>query len=65
MTSNAGFTLYQTASSAFGIGSGPVFYADVQCSGSEQSLSECPKTTSIGTYCTHARDVGLQCERKL
>ena len=59
-----GLTLYQTASSSFGLGSGPIFFANIRCRGSEQSLSECPKTTVVGSYCTHSRDVGVQCERK-
>lgn len=64
-TIHAGLVLYQTASSTFGTGSGPVFFSNIGCSGSEQHLLECPKTVFVGTYCTHSRDVGLKCERKL
>ena len=59
-------TLYQTARSQFvGEGSGPVFLSDLSCSGSEQTLLECPHQIFVGSYCSHARDVGLRCERKL
>ena len=57
--------MYQTAYSLFGQGSGPIFLTNVHCSGSEMSLLECPRTVFVGTACTHSRDVGLRCQRKL
>ena len=57
--------MYSSASSTFGTGSGPVFFADVGCSGSEKNLLECSKTVFVGTHCTHSRDVGVRCQRKL
>lgn len=52
-----------TTVSVFGPGSGPVFLADVHCTGSEATLLHCPHTAiSLGSYCTHNRDVGVSCE---
>ena len=41
-----------------------MFFADVNCGGTEQKLLDCPKTPFIGSYCTHLRDVGVKCQRK-
>lgn len=47
----------------FGLGSGPVFLSDVHCTGSEATLLDCRHTiVSLGSYCTHNRDVGVSCE---
>ena len=55
---------YQTASSLYGEGSGPVFLSSLGCTGSEDNLLQCPHAVFVGTHCTHARDVGLRCERE-
>ena len=57
--------VYPPAAWSFGMGSGPVFLANIGCVGSEQNLLECSKTALVGTYCTHSRDVGVRCQRKL
>lgn len=62
---NTGIAVYRTATTLFGQGSGPIFLTNVHCSGSEMSLLECPRTVFVGTACTHGRDVGLRCQRKL
>ena len=48
----------------FGQGSGPIFWDDVGCTGSEQRLEECPHlTTPEGSYdCIHDEDVGVTCQ---
>lgn len=60
----SGLTTYYTANTQFGQGSGPIFFADIQCNGFETSILECSKTAFIGTVCTHDRDVGVECQRK-
>lgn len=59
-----GLTVYQRASTIFGQGSGPIFLANIRCSGSEMSLLDCPRTVFVGIECTHSRDVGVKCQRK-
>ena len=60
-----GATIY----SSFGAGTDPVFLSDLQCIGSETNLLECRYSNFIqlanNHYCTHSRDVGLRCERKI
>ena len=52
-----------TTVSVFGPGSGPVFLADVHCTGSETTLLRCSHSKiSLGSYCNHNRDVGVRCE---
>ncbi|KAK7477000.1 hypothetical protein BaRGS_00031776, partial [Batillaria attramentaria] len=47
----------------FGQGSDPVWIGNLQCSGSEHQLSDCPTTTLIGsTGCSHSRDAGVICD---
>ena len=63
-----GITVY-TSSSTFGAGTDPIFLSDLQCVGSEANLLECRNSNFIqlvnNRYCTHSRDVGLRCERKI
>ena len=55
-----------TTASVFGPGSGPVFLADIHCTGSEATLLHCPHSEILlGSYCTHNRDVGVRCEGEL
>ena len=63
-TAHVGVVAYQTASSTFGQGSGPIFLTNIGCGGSEVSLLSCSNTVFVGSYCTHGRDVGVKCERK-
>ena len=55
-----GLTVY--GSSQFGQGTGPIFFTDVGCSGSESSLLACSRNVFAVSSCTHSRDVGLKCE---
>ena len=63
-----GATVY-ASSSTFGAGSDPVFLSNLHCVGSEANLLECSNSNFIqlgsNRYCTHSRDVGLKCERKI
>ena len=63
-----GATVY-SSSSTFGAGTDPIFLSDLRCVGSETNLLECRNSNFIqlvnNRYCTHSRDVGLRCERKL
>ena len=48
-------------SAKFGTGSGPIYYRNFGCSGSESDLLQCSKLTG-GTYCQHSRDAGIRCQ---
>ena len=53
-------------SAAFGAGSGPSWYSNVRCVGTEQNLTECSKSVSFtGSACSHSRDVGVVCSSEL
>ena len=46
----------------FGSGSGPIFLDQLHCSGSEQSLLDCPTFTDLGLHnCDHSMDAGVKC----
>ena len=46
---------------AFGAGTGSIWLDNVQCVGSESSLSNCP-ANAIGTHnCAHSEDAGVRC----
>ena len=49
------------AADQFGPGLGPIFIANVGCTGNESSLFECPANTSGIHTCTHSEDAGVQC----
>ena len=46
---------------AYGGGSGPIWYDDVTCSGSEASFTQCSHRGLGVHYCTHSRDAGVIC----
>ena len=51
---------------SFGAGSGPSWYSNVQCTGTERNLTECSKTfASLGNACRHYRDAGVVCSSEL
>ena len=50
---------------AFGAGSGPSWYRDVGCVGTEKYLTECSINGELtGTACSHAQDAGVVCSGK-
>ena len=46
-------------SAYFGFGSGDIVFDDVQCTGSEMTLLECPASTD--NNCFHNEDAGVVC----
>ena len=46
----------------YGQGSGPIFLADLQCIGTEQSLLDCDANVYAFSHCYHYEDVGVQCQ---
>ena len=58
---------YSRATSArgeayFGAGSGPIYYDDVACNGTEARLADCSHL-GIGVHnCVHSEDAGLVCD---
>ena len=47
---------------AFGAGSGPSWYSNVACAGTEMNLTDCSKSfSSLGSACSHSRDAGVVC----
>ena len=47
---------------AFGAGSGPSWYYSLDCTGTEQNLTECSKNSlNFGRACSHSRDAGAVC----
>ena len=45
----------------FGQGSGPILLDDVQCTGTELSLVDCPYDRHTGD-CSHSKDASVECE---
>ena len=48
------------AEAFFGQGSANILLNDVECSGNEQSLLECPSTKTPDN-CDHSEDAGVRC----
>ena len=58
--------MFQTDATAysnayFGQGSGAVVLDDVQCTGTEETLVDCPYSNST-LDCTHSDDAGVRCQ---
>ncbi|XP_035254290.1 galectin-3-binding protein A-like [Anguilla anguilla] len=49
----------------YGPGSGQIWLDDLDCKGTEPSLSSCPFKGWGTTDCTHAEDAGVICEKKV
>ena len=55
-------------SATFGAGSGPSWYSDVRCGGTELNLIQCRKYDYyyyFGNACSHSKDAGVVCSSKL
>ena len=50
-----------THNAAFGQGSGPIWLTNLQCSGNESNLLECPHGGSPDNQCSHSDDAGVIC----
>ena len=49
-------------SAAFGAGSGPSWYSNVRCVGTEMNLTECNHNRYYsGSACSHSQDAGVVC----
>ena len=46
----------------FGVGSGPIFLDDVQCTSSSSQLLACPSRPILSHNCLHSADAGVGCE---
>ena len=55
-----GGTSYSNAH--FGVGRGPIFLDDVQCTSSSDQLLECPSRPILSHNCLHSADSGVGCE---
>ena len=50
------------ASTIYGAGSGPSWYSNVECTGTEMSLTECSSHFTLsGNACPHSQDAGVVC----
>ncbi|KAH3847239.1 hypothetical protein DPMN_089557 [Dreissena polymorpha] len=56
--SNLSALEYYTGS-RYGYGIGPIFYSQIACRGTEQTIHMCSSDT--GVFCSHLSDVGLMC----
>ncbi|XP_026203232.1 scavenger receptor cysteine-rich type 1 protein M130-like isoform X2 [Anabas testudineus] len=56
-----GAVLNATQSALFGEGTGQIWLDDVDCSGSESSLSECQHRGFGNNKCSHSKDAGVIC----
>ena len=51
------------AADSFGVGSGPIFLDEVDCSETDSRLLQCNTFTPVGIHsCTHSQDVAILCE---
>ena len=51
-----------TYTAEFGQGSGPIWMDNVQCTGLENSINECPFNGWGQHNCYHSEDAGVACE---
>ncbi|XP_071498165.1 scavenger receptor cysteine-rich domain-containing protein DMBT1-like [Diadema antillarum] len=56
-----GYALNYHSADTFGAGTGPIFYDNVQCTGSERLLSQCSNGGLNQHNCDHNEDVGVSC----
>ena len=47
---------------SFGSGTGPIFFDDIDCTGSEETLISCPHQDTQGVNCFHDSDAGVRCQ---
>ena len=49
----------------YGPVTGPVWLEDVQCTGNEEEIEECPHSGWEANNCDHSQDAGVYCRGKL
>ena len=49
----------------FGVGSGPIFLDEVECTSITRQLLECSSRPILSHDCLHSDDAGVACEGKL
>lgn len=55
-----GAQLFRAAT--FGAGNGPIYLDNLDCSGSELTLTSCPRPGQVGENdCSHGEDAGVRC----
>lgn len=50
------------SSAHFGRGVGPIYLDDVDCTGSESNLADCPHSPSVSCNPGHTEDAGVRCQ---
>ncbi|KAJ8027597.1 Galectin-3-binding protein A [Holothuria leucospilota] len=48
----------------FGVGSGPIYFDDVDCIGNEVALEDCSHTIGLLHDCSHYEDAGVSCKEQ-
>ena len=56
-----GFATYNTFSSNYGKGSGPIWLSNVKCKGRESNIALCAHNGWGVHTCTHQQDIGITC----
>ena len=61
------FTLMQAdvvafSSAHFGAGAGSIYLDDVDCTGIEGNLIDCPHSSFVSCYSGHSEDAGVRCQ---
>ena len=49
----------------FGAGVGPIYLDNVDCTGSEDNLTDCPSSAIFSCRSGHNEDAGVRCQSKL
>ena len=52
------------SSAHFGAGTGPIHLDSVDCSGDENYLIDCPRSSTVTCYNGHSEDAGVRCPGK-
>ena len=50
------------SSAHFGVGTGPIHLDNMGCSGSESSLLDCQRSSSVSCFRGHIEDAGVRCQ---